>query len=395
MKTQMKAQIKIVEKPQKKPKKKPKDARFSSGPCKKYPSWNIKKLDNFLGRSARTKQGRAILKNVVELTAEILQVPNNYRLAIVPASATGAMEMALWSLLGARGVNVLAWEKFGHEWLYDICHQLKIKNAKVFTAPCGSIVDFTKVDFDCDVVFTWNGTPCGTMIPNGDFIPHNRGGLTICDATSAAFAQNLPFEKLDVTIFSWQKVLGGEAGYGMIILSPRAIERLETYTPPWPVPKIFRLAKNKKLLPDIFAGATINTPSMLCVGDYLCALQWAKSIGGLPSLIKRTNDNFAIIENWVAKTAWIDFLAKVPNTRSTTSVCLVFTDEDFLTLTDKQQQQFVECFVELLAKNKAAYDIVSHRHSCLGLRIWCGATIEKDDLIILTKWLDWAFNEIK
>jgi phosphoserine aminotransferase len=325
----------------------------------------------------------------------VLQVPAGYRIGIVPASDSGAVEMAMWSLLGARGVDMLAWESFGAGWVTDVVKQLKLKDARVFEAAYGALPELSKVDFDRDVVFTWNGTTSGVRVANADFIPADRQGLTICDATSAAFAQRLDFGKLDVVTFSWQKVLGGEGAHGMLILSPRAVERLETYKPEWPLPKIFRLTSGGKLIEGIFKGETINTPSMLCVEDYIDALEWAKGMGGLEALVARADANAGVIAKWVENSPAVDFLAVDPATRSNTSVCLRFVDPAVATLDDAAQQAFVKAFAAALEKEKVAYDIASYRDAPPGLRIWCGATVEASDLNALTPWLDWAFANQK
>ncbi len=348
-----------------------------------------------LGRSHRAKIGKTKLQDAIDLTRELLRVPADYRIGIVPASDTGAVEMAMWSLLGARPVDLLAWESFGSGWVTDAVKQLKLKDAREFKAPYGELPDFTQVNFDHDVVFTWNGTTSGVRVPNGDFIPARREGLTICDATSAAFAQDLPFDKLDVVTFSWQKVLGGEAAHGILILSPRAVERLETYKPAWPLPKIFRLTSGGKLIEGIFKGETINTPSMLAVEDYLDALTWGQAIGGLDALIARADANTKVLADWVAATPYVDFLAKDPATRSNTSVCLTFTDPAVAALDDAGQQAFVKAFTALLEKEGVAYDIASYRDAPPGLRIWCGATVETSDVAALVPWLDYAFVKTK
>ncbi len=374
----------------------PNNANFSSGPCAKRPGWSLENLKNAaLGRSHRAKIGKSKLKLAIELTREVLKVPANYRIGIVPASDTGAVEMALWSLLGLRPVDMVAWESFGSEWVTDVIKQLKLPNARTLKAPYGEIVDLKSINFDHDVVFTWNGTTSGVRVPNADFIPANRAGLTICDATSAAFAQDLDYSKLDVVTFSWQKALGGEAAHGMLILGPRAVERLESYTPAWPMPKIFRLTKGGKLIEGIFEGETINTPSMLCVEDYLDALEWSKSLGGLDGLIKRADDNLATIAAWVAKTPWVDFLAVDPATRSNTSVCLKVVDPAITALAPDAQANFAKALAGALEKEKIAFDIGAYRDAPPGLRIWCGATIEASDLATLTHWLDWSFAEAK
>jgi phosphoserine aminotransferase len=369
---------------------------FSSGPCAKRPGWSLQALtDAVLARSHRSKIGKAKLKRAIDLTREILAVPADYRIGIVPASDTGAVEMALWSLLGPRPVTVLAWESFGEGWVTDITKQLKLKDVTVLKAGYGELPDLSKVDWSSDVVFTWNGTTSGVRVADADWISAGREGLSICDATSAAFAQPLDFAKLDVITLSWQKVLGGEAAHGMLILSPRAVERLKSYTPPWPLPKIFRLTNGGKLIEGIFEGETINTPSMLCVEDYLDTLNWAKSIGGLAALIARADANTKAIADWVAATAWVDFLAKQPAIRSNTSVCLKIVDPAVTALTADAQAAFIKGLVASLEKENIAYDIDAYRDAPPGLRIWCGATVERDDVEALTRWLDWAFARSK
>jgi phosphoserine aminotransferase len=369
---------------------------FSSGPCAKRPGWSLSALtDALLGRSHRSKIGKAKLKRAIELTREVLEVPADYRIGIVPASDTGAVEMALWSLLGARPVTVLAWESFGEGWVSDVAKELKLKDVTVLKAPYGELPDLAKVDWTSDVVFTWNGTTSGVRVPNGDWIAADRQGLAICDATSACFAQALDWRKLDVVTFSWQKALGGEAAHGMLILSPRAVARLESYTPPWPLPKIFRLTKGNKLNQGVFEGETINTPSMLCVEDYLDTLAWAKSIGGLKALMARADANTKAIADWVAVTPWIDFLAKDPAIRSNTSVCLKIVDPAVGKLPADAQTAFVKGIAAALEKEGVAYDIDSYRDAPLGLRIWCGSTAERADVEALTLWLDWAFARSK
>ncbi|KAB2795067.1 phosphoserine transaminase [Brucella anthropi] len=375
-----------------KPAVRPANPNFSSGPCAKRPGWSLNALvDAALGRSHRAKIGKIKLKEAIDLTREVLQVPADYRIGIVPASDTGAVEMALWSMLGARGVDMVAWESFGSGWVTDVTKQLKLEDVRTFDAPYGEIVDFSQVDFDRDVVFTWNGTTSGARVPNGDFIPADRKGLTFCDATSAAFAQRLDFPKLDVVTFSWQKVLGGEGAHGILILSPRAVERLESYKPAWPLPKIFRMTKGGKLIEGIFVGETINTPSMLCVEDYLDALKWAKSLGGLDALVARADANFAVLDGFVAKTPWIANLAVKPETRSNTSVCLTIVDPEVTALSADEQAAFAKGIVTALDKEGVAYDIGAYRDAPSGLRIWAGATVETSDLEALTHWLDWAF----
>ncbi len=375
-----------------KPDVRPANPNFSSGPCSKRPGWSLQSLsDAVLGRSHRAKIGKSRLAEAIDLTREVLQVPADYRIGIVPASDTGAVEMALWSLLGARPVDMLAWESFGSGWVTDVMKQLKLENARKIEAPYGELPDLSTVDFSHDVVFTWNGTTSGVRVPNGDWIPADREGLTICDATSAAFAQDLAFDKLDVVTFSWQKVLGGEAAHGMLILSPRAVERLESYTPSWPLPKIFRLTKGGKLIEGVFKGETINTPSMLCVEDYVDALKWAKSVGGLSGLIGRADANLKVLTDWVEKTDWVDFLAVEPATRSNTSVCLKVVDPQVSALSADEQAAFAKAMVSALDAEGVAYDIGAYRDAPSGLRIWAGATIETSDLVALTGWLDWAF----
>ena len=379
-----------------KPAQQPKNPLFSSGPCSKRPGWSLDGLaDAPLGRSHRAKIGKAKLQEAIDLTREVLNVPADYRIGIVPASDTGAVEMALWSLLGARGADILVWESFGAGWATDVTKQLKLDDVRVLKADYGTLPDLSAVDFSRDVVFTWNGTTSGVCVPNGDWIAADRDGLTICDATSAAFAQDLAWDKLDVVTYSWQKVLGGEAAHGMLILSPRAVERLESYTPAWPLPKIFRLTKGGKLIEGIFKGETINTPSMLCVEDYLDALKWAKDLGGLSGLIARADKNLAVLEAWVAKTPWVDFLARDAAIRSNTSVCLTIVDEAVQALDADAQAKFAKALVARLDAEGAAFDIGAYRDAPSGLRIWAGATIEAADLDVLTAWLDWAFAEEK
>ena len=369
------------------PASRPENPRFSSGPCAKPPTFNVSKLaDAPLGRSHRASVGKTRLKAAIDGTRQILDIPNNYRVGIVPASDTGAMEMAMWTLLGARKVEMVAWESFGAGWVTDVVKQLKI-DAEIKVADYGQIVDFDTIDFDNDVVFTWNGTTSGVRLPDGDAIPTKRAGLTICDATSAAFAMDLPWDKLDVTTFSWQKVLGGEAAHGMIILSPRAVARLESYNPPWPLPKIFRLTKAGKLIEGIFEGATINTPSMLAVEDYLLALDWARSVGGLTGLIARADANAQAIWAFCDTRNWIANLAQDPATRSNTSVCVKFTDPR---ITDGAT--FAKAVAKRLEAQDVALDIGAYRDAPPGLRIWCGGTVETADIAAMLPWLDWAFN---
>lgn len=379
-----------------KPGLRPANPNFSSGPCAKRPGWSLQALaDAPLGRSHRAKVGKTKLEQAIALTREVLQVPADYRIGIVPASDTGAVEMAMWSLLGERGIDMVAWESFGAGWITDVVKQLKIEDVRKFEAPYGELPDLAKVDFDRDVVFTWNGTTSGVRVANGDFIPADRKGLTICDATSAAFAQNLDFAKLDVVTFSWQKVLGGEGAHGMLILSPRAVERLETYKPAWPLPKIFRLTSGGKLIEGIFKGETINTPSMLCVEDYLDALNWAKGLGGLDALVARADANFAAIDGFVKTSGWLANLAVVPETRSNTSVCLSIVDPEVAALDKDGQAAFAKAMVSALEKEGVAFDIGAYRDAPPGLRIWAGATVETSDLVALLPWLDWAFANQK
>ena len=369
---------------------------FSSGPCAKRPGWSLQALHGaFLGRSHRSKPGKAKLKRAIDLTREVLQVPGDYRLGIVPASDTGAVEMALWSLLGPRPVTMLTWESFGEGWVNDTVKELKLKNVTVLRAAYGELPDLAKVDAASDIVFTWNGTTSGVRVPHADWIAADRAGLTICDATSAAFAQPLDWPKLDVITFSWQKALGGEAAHGMLILSPRAVARLESYTPPWPLPKIFRMAKAGKLNEGIFEGETINTPSMLCLEDYLDTLEWAKTVGGLPGLRARADANARVIAEWVERTKWIDFLARDPASRSNTSVCLKVVDPAVGRLAPEAQAAFVKGIAAALEKEGVAYDIDAYRDAPPGLRIWCGSTVERADVAALTQWLDWAYAKAK
>ncbi|WP_238372046.1 phosphoserine transaminase [Heliomarina baculiformis] len=369
------------------PATRPANPRFSSGPCAKIPTFELNKLaDAALGRSHRAAVGKDKLKAAIEETRDLLGVPADYKIGIVPASDTGAFEMAMWSLLGERPCEMLAWESFGAGWVTDVVKQLKL-DAEVKTAEYGAIVDLSTVDFNKDVCFTWNGTTSGVRVPNGDVIPADRDGLTLCDATSAAFAMDLPWDKLDVTTFSWQKVLGGEAAHGMLILSPRAVERLESYTPAWPLPKIFRLTKGGKLIEGIFKGETINTPSMLAVEDYLVALDWARSVGGLKGMIARADANTAAITGFVETHDWIDFLATDPATRSNTSVCLKFTDDRIA-----DGAAFAKAVAKRLADVNIALDIGAYRDAPAGLRIWCGSTVETSDIEAMLPWLEWAFD---
>ena len=375
-----------------KPAMRPARPEFSSGPCAKRPGWAPENLQNaVLGRSHRSKLGKARLKEAIDRTRELLQVPEDYLIGIVPGSDTGAMEMAMWSLLGARPVQLLAFESFGKDWVTDVTKQLKVE-AEVLSAPYGQLPDLAKVRKDADLVFTWNGTTSGVRVPDAAFIAADREGLAICDATSAAFAQDLDWAKLDVATFSWQKALGGEAGHGMLILGPRAVARLESHTPPWPLPKLFRLTKAGKLNAEIFEGSTINTPSMLCVEDYLDALRWAASIGGLAELRRRADANLAVLEAWAQKTPWVAFLAEDPSIRSNTSVCLKVIDPRVTSLPEDAQADFAKKLAAALEKEDVAYDVAGYRDAPPGLRIWCGATVDASDLEALTPWLDWAFQ---
>ena len=376
-----------------KPAVRPARPHFSSGPCAKRPGWSPEVLSNaFLGRSHRAKESKARLKLAIDKTRQLLGLPDDYVCGIVPGSDTGAFEMAMWSLLGARGVEALAWESFGKGWVTDILKQLKLEDVRVHEADYGALPDLSKVDFSRDVVFTWNGTTSGVRVPDGNWIPADRQGLTLVDATSAAFAQDIDWSKVDVATFSWQKVLGGEAAHGMLVLGPRAIARLESYTPPWPMPKLFRLTKGGKLMSGVFEGETINTPSMLCVEDYLDTLAWAESIGGLKALQARADANAQVIFDWVERTPWIANLARDPATRSNTSVCLSIVDPAVTQLSVDQQWAFAKQIAGLLDKEGIAYDIAAYRDAPPGLRIWTGSTVERADLEALMPWLDWAFE---
>jgi len=378
-----------------KPSLRPANPCFSSGPCAKRPGWSPQALSGALvGRSHRSSEGKARLNQAISLSHALLGLPEDYKLGIVAASDTGAFEMAMWSLLGARGVDVLAWESFGKGWVTDIVKQLALEDVRTFEAPYGSLPDLGQVDCDRDVVFAWNGTTSGVRVPDGDWIAPDRAGLTLCDATSAVFAMDLPWDKLDVTTWSWQKVLGGEAQHGMIALSPRAVERLESYKPPRPLPKIFRLTKGGALIDGVFKGETINTPSMLCVEDALDALHWAEDLGGASALVARSEANLAAITDWVAATDWIDFLAKRDAERSPTSVCLQICDPWFAAKLEGEQRTLVKKLVSLLDGEGAAYDINAYRDAPPGLRIWAGATVERSDLEALFPWLEWAYSEV-
>ncbi|GLS28166.1 phosphoserine transaminase [Marinibactrum halimedae] len=370
------------------PEQKPNNPNFSSGPCSKRPGYDINLLDlSTQGRSHRAPIGKQALERCCTETAELLGLPDGYRVGVVPASDTGAVEMAMWSLLGERPIDMLAWESFGAGWVTDVKQQLKLENVRLLEAPYGELPNLKSVNFNHDVVFTWNGTTSGVRVPSGDWIPDDRSGLTICDATSAVFAMALPWEKLDVVTFSWQKVLGGEGAHGMLILSPRAVARLENYVPPWPLPKIFRMTKNGKLIEGIFKGATINTPSMLCVADYLDALSWVRQIGGVKETIRRTSANVKVIEDFVEKTPWLEFLARKPDEVSSTSVCLVLKTPDGCA-----EKEVVSKMLSLLEQEQVAYDIGSYRDAPNGLRIWCGATIETADVEALIPWIQWAYD---
>jgi phosphoserine aminotransferase len=378
-----------------KPTRRPNRPEFSSGPCAKRPGWSLEALKGAaLGRSHRAKIGKDRLKAVIDRSRALLGLPADFKVGIVPASDTGAIEMAMWSLLGPRAVDVLAWESFGQGWVTDVTQQLGL-NARVLEAPYGELPDLAAVEFDRDVVFTWNGTTSGVRVPNGDWIPLDRDGLTLCDATSAVFAMQLPWEKLDVITWSWQKVLGGEAAHGMLALSARALARLESHTPSWPIPKIFRLKENGKLLADVFEGSTINTPSLLCVEDALDGLAWAEREGGVPGLIRRSEANLAAIAAWVERTPWIGFLARDPRTRSCTSICLQISDPWFRAQDDAARAKTIKTLVGLLEKEGVALDVASYRDAPPGLRIWGGATVEREDIEALLPWLDWAWAEVR
>lgn len=374
----------------------PANPNFSSGPCSKRPGWSLSALEGaFLGRSHRHKIGKQRLKEVIDRTRDILQIPDGYRIGIVPASDTGAIEMAMWSVLGPRGVEVLAWESFGKQWAEDIQKQLKFDDVTIRSAPYGELPDLSEVDFTKDVVFTWNGTTGGVRVPDGEWIPADREGLTIVDATSAAFAMDMPWDKIDIATYSWQKAMGGEAAHGMLVLSPRAVERIEGYSPPWPMPKIFRMKKGDKLREDIFEGVTINTPSMLCVEDAIDGLKWAESLGGLDALLGRVIANNDALDAWVKSAEWIDYICQDPAARSTTSVVLVVTADWFQAMDETAQRDAIKRFTGILEEEGVCLDIGSHRDAPPGLRIWCGATVEASDLAALGPWMDWAFAQIK
>ena len=375
-----------------KPAKRPENPRFSSGPCAKHKGWSLEALKGaLLGRNHRQKETKARIEAALHKTHALLKLPDGYRVALVPASDTGAVEMALWSLLGPRGVDVLAWEAFSSDWVTDIVEQLKIADIRALTAPYGELPDLSQVDFSRDVVFAWNGTTSGVRVPNADWIAGDREGLTICDATSAVFAQDIDWRKLDVATYSWQKVLGGEAQHGMLILSPRAIERLESYTPPWPLPKLFRMTNKGKVMDDLFEGQTINTPSMLCLEDYMDALAFVETIGGLKGAMARADANAKAIADWVAKTPWVDFVAVDPATRSNTSVCLKVVDPEIAALSPELREDLPRRMTARLEQEGVAYDIAAYRAAPPGLRVWTGSTVETSDVEALMPWLDWAF----
>ena len=380
----------------KKPTTKPKNPNFSSGPCAKRPGWDIKNLKtDSLGRSHRAKLPKQRLVEVINLSKQLLKIPADYKVGIIAGSDTGAIEAAMWSLLGKTGVEVLAWESFGSDWVKDIKEQLKIKNLTIHQSDYGDLPDFQKINFDNDIVFNWNGTTSGVCLPNADWITDNRKGLTICDATSAVFAMEMDWHKLDVTTWSWQKVLGGEAAHGMIALSPKSLERLSEYQPTWPIPKIFRLANNKKVIEGIFKGETINTPSMLCVEDAIDALNWIQSIGGSKGSIDKSQSNLQVVKTWVETKDWIDFLAKDSSTLSSTSICLKITDPWFLGLSVDQQQLKIKEINSLLDKEQVAFDINAYRTAPPGFRIWGGATVESSDIETLLPWIEWGYQSIK
>lgn len=380
----------------KKPTTKPKNPNFSSGPCAKRPGWDIKNLKtDSLGRSHRAKLPKQRLVEVINLSKQLLKIPNDYKVGIIAGSDTGAIEAAMWSLLGKTGVEVLAWESFGSDWVKDIKEQLKIKNLTIHQSDYGDLPDFQKINFDNDIVFNWNGTTSGVCLPNADWIPDNRKGLTICDATSAVFAMEMDWHKLDVITWSWQKVLGGEAAHGMIALSPKSLERLSEYQPTWPIPKIFRLANNKKVIEGIFKGETINTPSMLCVEDAIDSLNWIQSIGGSKGSIDKSQSNLQVVKTWIESKDWIDFLAKDSSTLSSTSICLKITDPWFLGLSADQQQLKIKEINSLLDKEQVAFDINAYRTAPPGFRIWGGATVESSDIETLLPWIEWGYQSIK
>lgn len=381
--------------PRPRPERRPQSACFSSGPCAKRPGWSLSALQEAAtGRSHRSSLGRAKLGEVIARTRNLLELPEGYRVAVVPASDTGAVEMALWSMLGARGVDVLAWESFGQGWVTDITQQLRLQDVRVLEADYGELPALQEVDFERDVVFTWNGTTSGVCVPNGDWLAADRTGLTLCDATSAIFAMELPFDKLDVVTYSWQKVMGGEAAHGMLILSPRAVERLENYVPPWPLPKLFRMTRQGRLNEALFEGDTINTPSMLCIEDALDALRWIDEVGGVQAVIARSRANLDVLARWATATPWVDFLARDAATRSSTSICFRMTPNASDEASGADTAAVVKRLVTLLADEDVAYDINAYRDAPPGLRIWGGATVSPDDLALLTPWLDWAYEQV-
>lgn len=379
-----------------KPEVKPLRPEFSSGPCAKHLGWDMQSISQlaFLGRSHRGKDPRSQIAQVISLTKEVLQIPDVYKVGIVPASNTGAFEMAMWTMLGKRPVDIFAWENFGLAWANDVIKELKIEDCSVISADYGFLPDMTRLRSESDLCFTWNGTTSGVRVPDANWIPNNREGLVLCDATSAVFGQKIDWCKLDATTFSWQKAMGGEASHGMLVLSPKAVERLENYIPDRPLPKIFRLVKNGKLIEEIFTGDTINTPSMLCMADALDSLRWIQRMGGVNETVERANCNFAILQNWLDKQDWIENLVKTETYRSNTSVCLKVVSKEFLAFSNDQQRQFIKQLVALLEIEKVAYDVGGHREAPPGLRIWCGATIENKDLLDLLPWLKWAFDTV-
>ena len=379
-----------------KPKTKPTNTNFSSGPCAKRPGWNIDALkDTPVGRSHRSKECKEKLNEAIVKSKQLLKLPDNYLLGIMPGSNTGSLEAALWSLLGFKGVDILAWENFGKDWVTDVIDQLKIKNVNKHIADYGKLPDLSKVNFDNDVIFTWNGTTSGVRVPNANWIPEDRKGLTICDATSGIFAMEINYSKLDVITWSWQKVLGGEASHGMLTLSPRAVQRLETFTPEWPIPKLFRIANKKKLIKGIFEGSTINTPSLICVEDALDALNWVESVGGTKELVKISNENLKIVEDWVSKSDWVKFMCEDKNTRSTTSITLLIKDEWFAKFNEDEQREILKKLFSILDKERVANDINGYPKAPPSIRIWGGSTVQNDDMKVLLPWIDWAYYSVK
>ena len=379
-----------------KPSSKPLNPNFSSGPCAKRPGWNLNVLKNTpIGRSHRSKECKDKLKETIIKSKKVLKLPDSYTLAIMAGSNTGALESALWSLLGCKGVDVLAWDNFGKDWIIDVLEQLKIENVNSYVADYGKLPDLKKINFKNDVIFTWNGTTAGVRVPDAEWIPDNREGLTICDATSGIFAMDIDFKKLDVVTWSWQKVLGGEAAHGMLALSPRALKRLETYTPNWPIPKIFKLANKKKIIKGVFEGATINTPSMICVEDVIDSLNWVESVGGTSELIKISNENLTIVENWVNNSDWVQFMCADKNTRSSTSITLLIKDEWFNKFSEEEQRNVIKKIVSTLDKEGVAKDIIGYPKAPPSLRLWGGATVQNSDMKALLPWIDWAYNSVK